>query len=104
MTVYPVPFRPEVQVAMTELVKRKDLCRMLGISPSKVNFYTSQGLFPLAGKTQGGYGLYDPGVVRARFRRISELKDERLTIGEILDRLREEERERGQFLELKFDQ
>jgi DNA-binding transcriptional MerR regulator len=89
---------------MAELVKRKDLCRMLGISPSKVNFYTSQGLFPLAGKTQGGYGLYDPDVVRGRYRRITGLKEERLTIEEILGRLREEERERGQFLELKFDQ
>ncbi len=89
---------------MGELVKRKDLCRMLGISPSKVNFYTSQGLFPLAGKTPGGYGLYDAVVVRARFRRISEMKSERLTIGEILDRLREEEKVRGQFLELKFEQ
>ncbi len=89
---------------MALLVKRKDVCRMLGISPSKVNFYTTQGLFPVEGRTQGGYGLYDPDTIRARFGRITELKDERLTIAEIRDRIREEEKERGLYLELKFDE
>ncbi|MDF1535452.1 MAG: MerR family transcriptional regulator [bacterium] len=88
---------------MSKLVKRKDICRMLGISPSKVNFYTTQGLFPLEGRTQGGYGLYDSDKIRGRFARISELKSERLTIAEILERILEEERERGQFLELQFN-
>ncbi len=89
---------------MALLVKRKDICRMLGISPSKVNFYTTQGLFPVEGRTQGGYGLYDPDVIRSRFGRISELKDERLTIAEIRDLIRDEEKERGLFLELQFDE
>ncbi len=89
---------------MALLVKRKDICRMLGISPSKVNFYTTQGLFPVEGRTQGGYGLYDSDTIRARFGRITELKDERLTIAEIRDRIREEEKERGLYLELKFDE
>ncbi len=89
---------------MAELVKRKDLCKILGIAPSKVNFYTAQGLFPLAGKTPGGYGLYNVDVIRARFLRITELQEKRLTISEILQRLSEEEKERRQFLELKFDQ
>jgi len=88
---------------MSRLVKRKDICRMLGISPSKVNFYTSQGLFPLEGRTQGGYGLYDAHKIRSRFARIMELKEERLTITEIRERILEEERERDQFLELKFE-
>lgn len=88
---------------MSNLVKRKDICRILGISPSKVNFYTTQGLFPLEGRTQGGYGLYDPETIQARYRRISDLKDERLTIAEIRDQILEEERERKQFLELQFD-
>ena len=88
---------------MSNLVKRKDICRILGISPSKVNFYTTQGLFPLEGRTQGGYGLYDPEMIQARYRRISELKDERLTIAEIRDQILEEEKERNQFLELQFD-
>ena len=85
-----------------KLVKRKDICRMLGISPSKVNFYTTQELFPLEGRTQGGYGLYDPDKIRARFKRITDLKDQRLTIEEIRERIMEEEKERGQFLELEF--
>ncbi len=89
---------------MSNLVKRKDICRILGISPSKVNFYTTQGLFPLEGRTQGGYGLYDPEMIRARYRRISDLKDDRLTIAEIRDQILEEEKERNQFLELKFDE
>ena len=88
---------------MPKLVKRKDICRMLDISPSKVNFYTTQGLFPLEGRTQGGYGLYDSDTIRSRFARISELKEERLTIVEIRDRILEEEKERRQFLELKFE-
>ena len=88
---------------MSKLVKRKDICRMLGISPSKVNFYTTQGLFPLEGRTQGGYGLYDADTIRSRFARITELKEERLTIAEIRERILEEERERDQFLELKFE-
>lgn len=88
---------------MGKLVKRKDICRLLGISPSKVNFYTAQGLFPLVGRTEGGYGLYDADVIRARFRRITELKRDRLTISEIRSRISEEESERRQFLELKFE-
>ena len=88
---------------MSKLVKRKDICRMLGISPSKVNFYTTQGLFPLEGRTQGGYGLYDSDMIRSRFARITELKSDRLTIAEIRDLILEEERERKQFLELKFE-
>jgi DNA-binding transcriptional MerR regulator len=88
---------------MPKLVKRKDICRMLGISPSKVNFYTTQGLFPLEGRTQGGYGLYDSDLIRSRFARIMELKADRLTIAEIRDRILEEEQERKQFLELKFE-
>ncbi len=88
---------------MSKLVKRKDICRMLGISPSKVNFYTTQGLFPLEGRTQGGYGLYDSDKIQARFARITELKGERLTIAEIRDRILEEEKERGKFLELQFE-
>lgn len=89
---------------MSKLVKRKDICRILGISPSKVNFYTSQGLFPVEGRTEGGYGLYHSDTIRARYRRISELKRERLTIAEIRERIFEEERERKQFLELKFEE
>ncbi|UCG37809.1 MAG: MerR family transcriptional regulator [bacterium] len=89
---------------MPKLVKRKDICRMLGISPSKVNFYTTQGLFPLVGRTQGGYGLYDADTVRSRFTRITELKAERLTIAEIREQILEEEKERKQFLELKFEE
>jgi DNA-binding transcriptional MerR regulator len=85
---------------MPKLVKRKEICRMLGISPSKVNFYTTQGLFPLEGRTQGGYGLYDSDTIRSR---ITELKEERLTISEIRERILEEEREREKFLELKFE-
>jgi len=88
---------------MSKLVKRKDICRMLGISPSKVNFYTTQGLFPLEGRTQGGYGLYDSDTIRSRFVRITDLKEERLTISEIRERILEEERERDKFLELKFE-
>ena len=89
---------------MSKLVKRKDICRMLGISPSKVNFYTTQELFPLEGRTQGGYGLYDADLIRSRFTRIMELKSERLTIAEIRDRILEEETERRQFLELQFEE
>ena len=88
---------------MSKLVKRKDICRMLGVSPSKVNFYTTQGLFPLKGRMQGGYGLYDSDTIRSRFIRITELKEDRLTIAEIREKILEEERERDQFLELKFE-
>jgi DNA-binding transcriptional MerR regulator len=88
---------------MSKLVKRKDICKMLGISPSKVNFYTTQGLFPLEGRTKGGYGLYNSDKIRSRFLRITELKEERLTIAEIRERILAEEKEKGQFLELKFE-
>lgn len=87
---------------MSKLVKRKDICRLLGISPSKVNFYTTQELFPLEARTEGGYGLYNVEKIRARFNRITELKEERLTISEIRERILEEESERRKFLELKF--
>jgi hypothetical protein len=42
-------------------------------------------------------------MIRSRFGRITELKSDRLTIAEIRERILEEEKERGQFLELQFE-
>lgn len=68
-------------------LRRSELARRLGTTPPTVKYYTSVGLFPVAGKTPHGQFLYDFETVKLRYDRIQELKNKRLTVEEIKDRL-----------------
>ncbi len=68
-------------------MRRGDLAKELGITVPTVKYYTSFGLFPVQKRTPHGQFLYDPENIRRRFLRIRELKEKRLTMQEIKDRL-----------------
>ena len=70
------------------LVRKSDLARNLGISPTTVFNWTKAGLLIAAEKGIGGY-LYEPETNRKRFVRIKELKNQgkkSKEIKEILDK------------------
>lgn len=73
---------------MKKWLRRGDLAKALGTTPPTVKYYTSLGFFPVNRKTDHGQYLYDLETIRERFLRIRELKDKRLTIEEIRDRLK----------------
>ncbi|MDP3921653.1 MAG: MerR family transcriptional regulator [Candidatus Omnitrophota bacterium] len=73
---------------MKRLMRRTELARALGTTPPTVKYYTSLGLFPVEKKTDHGQYLYNYEAVKGRYVRILELKEKRLRIDEIKDRLR----------------
>ncbi len=75
-------------MASEKWLRRGELARVLGTTMPTVKYYTALGLFPVHAKTSHGQHLYDPEAIRERFFRIKELKEKRLTIEEIKDRLK----------------
>ena len=73
------------------LVKVGELAKMVGVLPSTVRYYTVQGLLFPVDHTPGGYALYDEAESLKRFRKISDLRDQRYTIDEIKGKLMETE-------------
>lgn len=67
--------------------RRGELAKELGITVPTVKYYTHFGLFPVDKRTPHGQFLYDLESIRRRFLRIRELKEKRLTMQEIKDRL-----------------
>ena len=68
-------------------MRRSQLAKALGTTMPTVKYYTSLGLFSVQKKTNHGQYLYNFEEVRLRYMRIQELKEKRLTIQEIKDRL-----------------
>lgn len=67
-----------------EYLKIGELAQKVGVLPSTINFYTNEGLLKAAGRTQGGYRLYEPKYAVSRVKLIQKLQEEkRLTIEEI---------------------
>ena len=70
------------------LIKIGELARRFSVLPSTINFYTKEGLLPEAGRSQGGYRLYDAQKSLDLLKKIEYLQmDKRLTIAEIKKRL-----------------
>ena len=68
-------------------VRRGKLAQALGIPTPTVKYYTAMGFFPVPKKTTYGQHLYDLEDIRQRYACIKELKEKRLTVQEIKDRL-----------------
>ncbi|MCB9802412.1 MerR family DNA-binding transcriptional regulator [Candidatus Nomurabacteria bacterium] len=67
-----------------KLVKIGQLAEMFDVLPSTINFYTREGLLPEAGRSRGGYRLYDPEKALAALNKIESLQfKKRLSISEI---------------------
>lgn len=73
---------------MKKFLRRGELAKTLGITTPTVKYYTALGLFPVQTKTDHGQYLYDVETIKARYFRIREFKEKRLTIQEIQDRLK----------------
>ncbi|MBT4209778.1 MAG: MerR family DNA-binding transcriptional regulator [Candidatus Komeilibacteria bacterium] len=72
----------------TGLVKIGELAKMFSVLPSTINFYTREGLIKEAGRSQGGYRLYDPVKAMKVLKKIADLQiKKRYTIEEIKSRL-----------------
>jgi len=68
-------------------LKAADVASRVGVLPSTIQYYRKLGLLRPAGRTQGGFWLFDEKDV-AKAREIRRLqKDERLTLDEIAARL-----------------
>ena len=72
---------------MKRWLRRGALAKALGISMPTVKYYTAFGLFPVQKKTDHGQYLYDLEEIKPLYFRIKELKEKRLTMQEIKDRL-----------------
>lgn len=73
---------------MKRWLRRGELAKQLGITTPTVKYYTTLGLFPVQKRTHHGQYLYDIEEIKPRYFRIRELKEKRLTIQEIKDRLK----------------
>ncbi|HCG01474.1 MAG TPA: hypothetical protein DEV93_13130 [Chloroflexi bacterium] len=69
------------------LLKVSVVAERVGVLPSTIRYYTRLGLLTTAGKTPGGFSLYDESAVEraTEIRRLQ--RDERLRLDEIADRL-----------------
>ena len=66
-----------------------ELAALCGVSTRTVDYYTRMGLLHPSTRTDGNYRLYEPGAV-TRLRHVKQLQAERLSLGEIRQRLTEE--------------
>ena len=67
-----------------QFLKIGQLAKIVGVLPSTINFYTNEGLLREAGRSRGGYRLYEPQQAIAQIKKIQKLqKDKRLRLEEI---------------------
>ncbi|MFC1668109.1 MerR family transcriptional regulator [Chlamydiota bacterium] len=69
------------------LLRRGSLAKELHLPWPTVKYYQEQGLFPIAKRTPHGHNLYDINKIKEVFQSIKALKQQRLTIDEIKNRL-----------------
>lgn len=74
----------EKRIKDSGLIKIGELAKMFSVLPSTINFYTREGLIKEAGRSQGGYRLYDAEKTLRLLRKIENLQTkQRYTIEEI---------------------
>lgn len=73
---------------MKKWLRRGALAKALGTTSPTVKYYTALGIFPVQRRTDHGQNLYDFDSVKEKYARVRELKEKRLTIQEIRDRLK----------------
>jgi len=69
-----------------KLLKIGDLARQSNEGVVTIRHWTDEGLLQLADRSTGGYRLYEPSMVE-RAKKIRELREQRLTLAEIKDKL-----------------
>lgn len=69
-----------------DIMKIGELAKRADISTSTINYYVREGLIKPAGITPGGYRIFDEAAI-IRLRQIARLKEQRLTLHEIKERL-----------------
>ena len=74
----------------TDLVTIGKLAKDAGVLPSTVRFYVKEGLLQVADHTPGGFFLFDRIFTLKRIERIQSLKEQRLTLAEIREKLLQE--------------
>lgn len=73
-----------MKTGASKLLKIGQLAKKYDVLPSTIHFYTNCGLLPEAGRTQGGYRLYQENVAIKRLETIRQLQEtKRLSIEEI---------------------
>jgi MerR family Zn(II)-responsive transcriptional regulator of zntA len=71
------------------LLKIGELAKKVGVLPSTINFYTNEGILKAAGRSQGGYRLYEEKYAISQIKKIQYLQlNKRLRIDEIKRSLR----------------
>jgi MerR family Zn(II)-responsive transcriptional regulator of zntA len=66
------------------LLKIGQLAKKVGVLPSTINFYTNEGLLKEAGRSRGGYRLYEESYAISQIKKIQRLQfEKRLRIKEI---------------------
>lgn len=71
-----------------KLLKIGELAKMAGETIPTIRFWTNEGLLEVGEYTEGGYQLYDPGMI-VRAKKIREMQDKhRLSIAEIKIKLK----------------
>jgi len=74
----------EKRIKDTGLIKIGELAKMFSVLPSTINFYTREGLIKEAGRSQGGYRLYDANKTMTVLKKIEDMQiKKRYTIEEI---------------------
>ena len=71
----------------TKLIKIGDLAQKVGVLPSKIRFWTLKGLLKEDNRSQGNCRLYREQKILKRIKTIQKLKEERLTLDEIKQKL-----------------
>jgi DNA-binding transcriptional MerR regulator len=71
----------------TKLLKAGELAKLTGVLVSTIRFYTKLGLLAADGYTPGKYNLYAKDKALKRLRQVEDLKQRRLTLDEILEKL-----------------
>lgn len=75
----------------TRFLRGTQIAREIGALPSTIKHYRRLGLLTPAGSTPGGYHLFHPDAL-VRVHEIRRLqREERLTLGEVADRLAQTE-------------
>ena len=70
-----------------KLLKAGQLAKYFGLLTSTIRYYTNLGLLRSAGRSQGGYHLYDLDETKPIIQRINDLKKKRYTLDEIKEKL-----------------
>jgi CheY-like chemotaxis protein len=68
---------------MNEGLRISEIAKKAGVLPSKIRYYTDQGLLEISGQTQGGHRLYDEHQTMRVLRKIEFLSNKGFSIEEI---------------------